>query len=174
MRLFFRIILIIAITLLLIIQIFFFLYGKFFSFTPQVNLIPDNYNYAVFLKSNIPQNQNFLNYNLNNAQRLFAKHEYEIDVTPDAKIIANINCNNSDSFVTILPDVRPSQFKMISDHKIQYSNNSLYVMNKECDLSFNQPKQIKDLKNNVSLSKHAFALVNKEFLNQSQNFIKSR
>ena len=176
MRLFFRIVLATSITLLLILKVSQFVYLKFIDFPDNFNLLPTNYDYAFSINQDNTQQlqQNKTLYNLLNAPRLVAKQKYKVlNVHKPQFLFASIQCDNQQqSYLTVLPSLKPSQIQVSSQHEMAYLNNSIYIYDVGCNFATNpDTSTFKHLKHNVAKSKYAYIVFNKDYVNNLQSFI---
>lgn len=173
MKIFYRIVIGTCLILLLILKTGQFMYSKFFSFEPTFDLLPDATEYSVsFNPMKIPEISFLkLKYNILNASRLIAKHDFTLDFNLPEQIFGQAECKDKSlSYFTILPNTKPSQIKLRSNHKLIQQNQAIYILDQNCELEFNNPIPYKDLISNVSKSKWAYVFVNQNYVNQNLDF----
>ena len=173
MRLFFRIVISTSLILLLILKTGQFFYHKYFYFEPNFNLLPVNTLYAVSLNQDeilkLPNLK--VQYYFTNLYRFNSKHKFTIKPKLQEVIYAQVKCDNlNSSFVSIFPNLKPSQIEVLSPHKLIERNNHLYVTDSNCDLNFSNEIDLSDQISNVSKSKLGYIFLSKEYASSFLDF----
>ena len=130
-------------------------------------LLPSSTNYAIALNnSEVLKLQNLkTKYYLTNISRFSSEQKYEVQKENLNTIFANVNCeSNKVAFVTIFPDLKPSQIKVFSDHRLIQDKNNLYLTDTDCDLNFSNSEEYKNLLVNVSKSKLGYTYISKNIV----------
>jgi len=174
MRLFFRIVISTCLALLLILKTGQFFYFKYFNFESNFGLLPSNTNYAISLnKKEVLRFPDLkVKYHLTNFHRFNSKQNFKTEKDIQENIFANVTClNKQNSFVTIFPNLKPSQILVSSSHKLIDFKNNLYLTDPSCELSFDKTSSFEDLTVNIAKSKIGYVFISQNFINEKFNFL---